>query len=78
MENETLKSTVRRRPERLFVSLNAREKAAIEAAAANEELNMTEWARGVLLASAKKTVRRGRLPNDPIEQTNKPQDRCLS
>jgi hypothetical protein len=56
MERE--RAPQRRRPERLFVSLNAREKAVIEEAANEAELNMTEWARGVLLERARKDARR--------------------
>jgi hypothetical protein len=58
MQDETLKQSVRRRPERLFVSLNAREKATIEAAADGAQLNMTEWARTVLLEEARRVAKR--------------------
>lgn len=58
MQDETLKQSVRRRPERLFVSLNAREKATIEAAADGAQLNMTEWARTVLLEEARREAKR--------------------
>lgn len=74
MENDTQKQSVRRRPERLFVSLNAREKAIIEAAADGAELNMTEWARTVLLEEArreaKRTQRAQRAPASPGVMTS--------
>lgn len=70
MQSDTDKQSIRRRPERLFVSLNAREKAAIEEAAAGAQLNMTEWARTVLLASAKREVKKLRPKkwNVPVDR----------
>lgn len=71
------------------MSLNAREKAVIEAAADGAELNMTEWARTVLLEEARRVAKRvtrktrevdapaGRVSNKetvPFEQTGVPWD----
>lgn len=52
------KPSNRRRPERLFVSLNEREKTVIEQAATEAQLNMTEWARSILLENARRITKR--------------------
>lgn len=70
MQDDTVKQSVRRRPERLFVSLNAREKATIEAAADGAQLNMTEWARTVLLEEARREAKRAqRAQRDNVSAT---------
>lgn len=77
------KPSTRRRPERLFVSLNEREKTTIEMAASEAQINVTEWARSVLLDNARRITKRLRKEaitaakrcnssSDGFEQIDKP------